>query len=167
MGKTSWCDTINDCLEYTYDKCDFNKDDQQHLIEVLNNSPSIDQCQFFCRSIYSDKCAGFIYEKGQAKCKLYSQAFNPFENCLISGGPDTVSSEICQNQKCRDFTELTCNYKGNILKTYPKIMYPNECYQLCEKSRHCKYFLQSGHTMTCQLLDSKERYCDRLVGPKS
>ena len=116
--------------------------------------------------------------------RISTKAFNPFENCLISGGPDTVSSEICQNQKCRviknmtyllsflsvaektcwnrlqDFTELTCNYKGNILKTYPKIMYPNECYQLCEKSRHCKYFLQSGHTMTCQLLDSKERLVD-------
>ena len=117
--------------------------------------------------------------------RISTQAFNPLENCLISGGPDTVSSEVCQNQKCRviknisyllviilseaekthwnhlqDFTELTCNYKGNILKTYSKIVSPNECYQLCEKSRRCNYFLHSDHTMTCQLLDSKERLVD-------
>ena len=78
-SQTSRCDTINDCLEYTYDKCDFNRDDQQHLIEVINHSPSIDQCQFFCRSV---KCQTFYphYFKTQIKityftkiCKIHLQ----------------------------------------------------------------------------------------------
>ena len=83
-SQTSRCDTISDCLEYTYDKCDFNKDDQQHLIEVLNNSPSIDQCQFFCRSVSAN-----LYS-------LASLLQNPYENYVLKYSclpdPSTMTS---------------------------------------------------------------------------
>ena len=87
-SQTSRCDIISDCLEYTYDKCDFNKDNQEHL-KKSSTSPALTSVSFFAGLLSVNFSYSFLLIKTMSLVKINKHFFVPDLSTTVTSVQDS------------------------------------------------------------------------------
>ena len=80
--------------------------------------------------------------------------------CGIIGGSIHESYSYCffeTNNECDSFTDLECDYTGDIIEELTNVLTPEECELMC-KHNNCNYWVfesQDGHSYSCKFFNSK------------
>ncbi len=54
-----------------------------------------------------------------------------------------------------------------MIKDFKDVQEEAACQQACAVVNECQYYVWNSKTHFCQILDSKNKTCDALIGPKS
>ncbi len=54
-----------------------------------------------------------------------------------------------------------------MIKDFKDVQEETACQQACALVNECQYYVWNSKTHFCQILDSKNKTCDALIGPKS
>ena len=91
---------LADCQDVTLDRCSGNAEIPPFETLTL---PSAEDCQEYCRDIFTDVCTFFIYDRQQVFCQLFDYDPDVYaSSCALIGGTPNPSLTECQesNDKC-------------------------------------------------------------------
>jgi len=158
-----------DCNEFSLGDCqDEGEDSLMWESDKLANSKL---CQEVCHSFVD--CQFFNFYQGV--CKLYSG--NSRSNCGIVAGVPEQSLQDCllgdiTDGGCGAFLYEECQYHGQdtgLSAPAGQVTNALECEEYCQlfEGFGCTYWVFNATDLTCNLLDSTERTCWGLTGPKN
>jgi len=130
----------------------------------------MDECGFFCNTIYKDNCTFYIQDNKQRICEIWTMNFDTYEQgCTKHEGPKSPlwdpqvdSPTGCENDKCKAYKESYCMFEGDLLEHLNSIPDEKTCQQACAHVPNCKYYIWDKNDLDCQLLDSSSRQCDQV-----
>ena len=131
---------------------------KRHVTSIQNvhssSSPSI-----WTRGLI---CAIFIGRHSKERLFTMLCLFSGDERteCGIIGGSIHESYSYCffeTNNECDSFTDLECDYTGDIIEELTNVLTPEECELMC-KHNNCNYWVfesQDGQSYSCKFFNSK------------
>ena len=99
------------CREFLVDQCLSSSGNPQ--VEVVHNV-TMDECSFFCNTIYKDNCTFYIQDNKQRICEIWTMDFGTYEQgCTKHEGPKSPlwdpqvdSPTGCEDDKCKVCSDL-------------------------------------------------------------
>ena len=91
---------LADCQDVTLDRCSGNAEIPPFETLTL---PSAEDCQEYCRDVFTDMCTFFIYDRQQVFCQLFDYDPDVYaSSCALIGGTPNPSLTECQesNDEC-------------------------------------------------------------------
>ena len=91
---------LADCQDVTLDRCSGNEETPPFETLTL---PSAEDCQEYCRDVFTDVCTFFIYDRQQVFCQLFDNVPDIYaSSCALIGGTPNPSLTECQesNDEC-------------------------------------------------------------------
>ena len=157
------------CQDFTVTNCEV---DSGLFIQDFNMS-SVTACQKACHSFTS--CYAFTFYLGH--CELWRD--NPRTSCALVSGPPTLDVDQCLtgsiiNAGCDGYVEEECEFLGSdtAFSSNPgEILSAVECGHFCKNwsdldLSYCTYWVYDDTSKVCHTLDSDQRICLGLTGPK-
>jgi len=154
------------CNYLTFGNCNY-KDGL--LINKYENIPDVTFCQTICQNY--DDCYFFNFLNGT--CNVYHGFAH--SQCEIVAGSPNEDLEQCfhvHDNSCATFVEENCSYNGTdtgFSAPPGQMSTPEECEAHCKLFQTiggCNYWVFDRIDFSCTLLDSAERYCSGISGPK-
>ena len=157
------------CQGLTVTNCEV---DNGLFIQDFNMS-SATACQTLCQSFTN--CNAFTFYLGH--CELWRD--NPRTSCALVSGPPTLDAEQCITGSiitagCDGYVEAECKFLGSdtAYTSIPgEIVSAVECGHVCKvladlNLSYCTYWVYNDSSQVCHMLDSDQRICLGLTGPK-
>jgi len=158
-----------DCNEFSLGDC--QDEGEGSLMWESDKLANSKLCQEVCHSFVD--CEFFNFYQGV--CKLYSG--NSRSNCGIVAGVPEQSLQDCllgdiTDGGCGAFLYEECQYHGQdtgLSAPAGQVTNALECEEYCQlfEGFGCTYWVFNATDLTCNLLDSTERTCWGLTGPKN
>ena len=157
------------CQDFTVTNCEVDRD---LFIQDFTMS-SMTACQKACETFKS--CQAFTFYLGH--CELWRD--NPRTSCAVVSGPPSLDTEQCitgsiTTAGCDGYVEEECDFLGSdtaFTSTPGEIVSAVECGDFCKvwadiDVEYCTYWVYNGTSQVCHTLDSDQRICLGLTGPK-
>jgi len=174
----------DDCQDFLVDQCS-PAEDNDPQVEVVHNV-DVNDCDFYCNTIYKDQCKFYIQDLKQKICELWKiEATEYRAKCTKHEGPKGDATKVnvakCitnpdtfgKATDCQGVKQASCMFEGNLLDHLNDIMSEEICQQACQHVPGCKYYVWDSSTANpsgkpptggdCELLDSGERQCDMIM----
>ena len=104
-----------DCTNYLFDQCDLPSYDTPGVEDIIHNMTGMDNCKFFCESIFADKCTFFVSHLRRNTCEIWTIDPEDYETrCALRAGPVGKTGDLA---KCKD-DRKDCNVSFD----FPQLM---------------------------------------------
>ena len=92
FASVAFVSSVGTCKDFAYDECQEVKDS---TIEAIHNV-TVEDCQFFCSTIYKDACKYFYHDNKQNLCSLLSTDGDElWQSCNKFSGPKEPKVDAC------------------------------------------------------------------------
>jgi len=142
--------------------------------EIINEIPlPIDQgashvCQGLCRN--QDDCTHWRWSESAQICTLLAYSYLHLCQTISSGSENNFNDCINQDSNtCDDFVPEDCDMLGNVVHEDNTLTDAHACQevlQLIGSVFGAQVFVFSETDMVCYLLDSSEKICNTISGPR-
>jgi len=141
------------------------------LVETVGEIPSVEECQWFCKELYSGECTWFAFDSQTNQCNIFKGSITDYtSSCELVGYPKEPNVADCSttltgDDACYNFREGYCRFEDYvILENLQFVQSLEHCQEACRHRPDCKFFLYEEKDKVCHLEGSQKRNCDVVHG---
>ena len=164
------------------------------LFKTVGEIPSVEECQWFCKELYSGECTWFGFDTKTNQCNIFKGSITDYtSSCELVGYPKepnvadcstTLTGDdacfvsnnfvLCQKSNIalqyihpffKNFREGYCRFEAYvILENLQFVQSLEHCQEACRHRPDCKFFLYEEKDKVCHLEGSQKRNCDVVHG---
>jgi len=141
------------------------------LVETVGEIPSVEECQWFCKELYSGECTWFAFDSQTNQCNIFKGSITDYtSSCELVGYPKEPNVADCSttltgDDACYNFREGYCRFEDYvILENLQFVQSLEHCQEACRHRPDCKFLLYEEKDKVCHLEGSQKRNCDVVHG---
>lgn len=171
-------DSLDGCAMSAVDKCygaiPPDGSAPSNLIEKIGEVQNVEECQWFCKEIYTANCTYFLYDRTTDECKLFDGLLEEFkDDCNEVGYANEPSHEDCDTtfdyageNGCYNFREAYCRFDMDLLDNLEHVQSLTLCQLACQHRSFCNFFVYFEDDLVCKLQTTNfaNRICDIVHG---
>jgi len=163
----SFSHVSSQCSLFSVSDCQLRENEIINEIHLPINQGALHACQGLCRS--QGDCTHWRWNDSAQNCTLLAYSYLHLCQTISSGSENNFNDCVNQDSNtCDDFVPENCNMLGNIVLNQ-KLADAHACQeylQLIGDALNAQVFIFSETDQICYLLDSSEKICDTLSGPR-
>jgi len=157
------------CSLFSVSDCRFGENEILTELPLPTVQDGSHLCQELCTN--QDDCTHWRWSKGAHTCTLLAYSYLHLCETISSGMENNFNDCINQDSNtCDDFVPEDCTMFGNVVYEDHSLSDAHACQEylkLLGSAINAEVFIFSENDMICYLLDSSEKTCDTLSGPRN